>query len=84
MSLHKIDPTLTRAWKKLETHFDSIQSLHLKELFEDKNRFENFHLWFQEILFDYSKNRITQETLDLLIELAEECKVKDAIQSQFS
>lgn len=84
MSLHKIDPTLTRAWKKLETHFDSIQSLHLKELFEDKNRFENFHLWFQEILFDYSKNRITKETLDLLIELAEECKVKDAIQSQFS
>lgn len=85
MSLQKINPTLTKAWAKLENHFQTIQNKNLRSLFEeDGKRFDNFHLKFQEILFDYSKNRIDAETMNLLVELAEECQVKDAIEKQFS
>lgn len=85
MSLQKINPTQTKAWTKLENHFQTIQNKTLRILFEeDAKRFNNFHLKFQEILFDYSKNRIDAETMNLLVELAEECQVKEAIEKQFS
>lgn len=84
MSLPKINPTSTKAWKKLETHFEEIRHLHLRELFEDKNRFDKFHIKFNDFFFDYSKNRITTETIKLLIELTEECKLREAIEKQFN
>ncbi|SMC32625.1 glucose-6-phosphate isomerase [Moheibacter sediminis] len=85
MSLHKINPTETAAWKKLNSHFEEIKNQKLRDLFQnDKNRFDNFHLKFQEFLFDYSKNRIDSETINLLVELANECELKDAIEKQFS
>lgn len=85
MSLHKINPTETASWKKLNSHFEKIKNQKLRDLFQnDKNRFDNFHLKFQEILFDYSKNRIDAETMNLLVELANECELKDAIEKQFS
>jgi glucose-6-phosphate isomerase len=74
----------TLAWQKLTTHFLSLQASHLRELFaEDPERFQKFHLLFEDILVDYSKNIITRETTDLLVELAEECQLKEAIDAMF-
>ncbi|CAA6815124.1 MAG: Glucose-6-phosphate isomerase (EC [uncultured Thiotrichaceae bacterium] len=64
--------TQSRAWQKLEKHRDEMQDFHCREAFaEDPKRFDKYHVYFRELLFDYSKQRITDETLDLLIELAE-------------
>jgi glucose-6-phosphate isomerase len=85
MPLEKINPTQTKSWEKLKKHFQSVEKIHLRDLFEaDENRFQKFHIRFGEILFDYSKNRITEETKNLLLELADECGVKNAIEKQFS
>ena len=85
MSLQNINPTQTQAWKKLENHFQSIKNKSIQNLFdENKQRFEQFHIQFQDILLDYSKNRMDSETMNLLVELAEECQLKDAIEKQFS
>ncbi len=79
--LKKINPQKTNAWSKLNTHFSEMEHLHMKVLFKnDPNRFKNFSLQFEDILVDFSKNRITRETLALLIELADECDLKDAIE----
>lgn len=83
--LAKIDPTTTAAWKKLSSHFEHTNQVHLKELFsKDTNRFNSFSLQFEDILFDYSKNRITAETLKLLTQLANDTQLKAAITSMFS
>lgn len=83
--MKKINPTRTEAWKKLKNHFKEMKSVEMKDLFsENENRFNNFSIKQEEILLDYSKNRMNQETLDLLLELAEECQVKTAIESMFS
>ncbi|MDG4950527.1 glucose-6-phosphate isomerase [Weeksellaceae bacterium KMM 9724] len=83
--MKNINPTQTEAWKKLQTHFGEIKQSHLRDLFEqNQNRFQDFHVKFEEILFDYSKNRMTEATRDLLIQLAEECDLKSAINSMFS
>ncbi|WKN33406.1 glucose-6-phosphate isomerase [Porifericola rhodea] len=83
--LPNVNPTQTSAWKKLSAHFAQLKGVHMKELFNnDAERFEQFSAKFEDILLDYSKNRITQQTLDLLLELAEECKLKDAITAMFS
>jgi len=84
MPLHKINPTQTQAWKKLENHYSEIKDETLRELFRDENRFDKFHLKFNEILVDYSKNRMNEQTMKLLFELANECELKDAIEKQFS
>jgi glucose-6-phosphate isomerase len=61
--LPKIDPTATAAWKKLAAHYGALKSVHMKRLFaEDPERFRNFSVRFDDILVDYSKNRITAET----------------------
>lgn len=83
--MRNINPTQTLAWKKLQTHFVEIKEAQLRDLFEqNKNRFQDFHVKFDDFLFDYSKNRMTEETKDLLIQLAEECDLKSAINSMFS
>ncbi|MBL3658211.1 glucose-6-phosphate isomerase [Fulvivirga sediminis] len=80
-----ITPTRTEAWKKLEKHFSEIKQVHMKDLFkEDAERFNKFNLQFEDILFDFSKNRINQETFDLLISLAKETKLQEAIDGMFS
>ncbi len=85
MSLQKINPTYTKAWSKLDDHFVEIEPKSLRTLFdEDKDRFRKFHLRFKDILLDYSKNRIDEQTMELLFELAKECELKDAIEKQFS
>jgi len=83
--LEKTDPTTTNAWKKLFQHYDKIKAMHMKNMFdEDPDRFSKFSIQFEDILVDYSKNIINEETLSLLLELAEETKLKDAIEKMFS
>ena len=61
------------AWQALQRHFQQVKDLHMRDLFtQDPQRFENFSLHFGDILLDYSKNRITQETISLLCDLARE------------
>jgi glucose-6-phosphate isomerase len=83
--LPSIDPTETAAWSKLSAHFLSMQATHLRELFEeDPDRFDKFHLRLNDILIDFSKNNITKDTLDLLIELAKEVELPAAIDAMFA
>lgn len=72
------------AWSALQSHFESFQNTHLTDLFKDGNRFEEFSVQLNDILLDYSKNRINAETLKLLVDLAKETKVKDGIEAMFS
>lgn len=82
--LPKINPAETIAWQKLTAHFMMMQATHMRELFEeDPTRFEKFQLRFNDILIDYSKNIINEETIELLIELAEEVGLKESIEAMF-
>ena len=83
MSLNKIDPTKTKAWKLLKDHFSEIKSDEIKNLINNRGS-ENYHLTWNDFLVDISKNRINDQTLSLLFNLAEECGVKEAISKQFS
>ena len=70
---------------KLQTHFQEIKDKTLREFFrEDLQRAEKFSIQFENIFLDYSKNRITSETLDLLLQLAEEAGLKQKIEAMFS
>src|SRR5689334_22914320 len=82
----KVNPTTTQAWLLLKKHQqEEMQRAHIKSLFaNDPQRFNKFSLKLDDILFDYSKNIITPKTIQLLLQLAEECKVKDAIDAMFS
>ncbi|WP_164111507.1 MULTISPECIES: glucose-6-phosphate isomerase [Sphingobacterium] len=83
--LPKIDFTQTQAYKYLADHFVSINEHTLKELFEsDPARFEKFSLRLEDILLDYSKNRIDEQTMALLSQLARECKLDEAIKAMFA
>ena len=83
--LPKIDFTSTAAYKYLADHYIDITSKSLKDLVKsDNERFNKFSLTFNDILVDYSKNRIDDETVALLIQLARECRVKEAAEAMFS
>jgi glucose-6-phosphate isomerase len=83
--LPNIDFTSTQSYKYLTDHYIDIVSKSLKELFEsDNQRFEKFSLQFEDILLDFSKNRIDEQTLALLIQLARECGVNEAIDAMYS
>ncbi len=85
MALPSINPTTTKAWKKLQAHFENVKGLEMKDLFAQNNdRANQMAINWEDFYVDYSKNRITSGTINLLLELAEETKLKDAIQSQFS
>lgn len=85
MSLPKINPTKTEAWKALEKHFQETKMLQMQDVFsKDPGRADRFKIEWQDFYLDYSKNKITDETLSLLINLAEEVKLKEAIIQQFS
>ena len=81
--LAKINPTTTQAWKKLQAHF-ARTDFDLRTLFLHPERFSNFSVEKENFLFDYSKNLINEETITLLLQLAEECQLKEAIDSMFS
>lgn len=79
-----INPTQTEAWKALLAHHAEMKTVQIKDLFKkDPKRFEKMSIQFNEILFDYSKNIITDETLEKLQQLAEDCQVKNAVESIF-
>ncbi len=85
MALDTINPTTTSAWKNLQAHYEAIQHTSIKELFEaNANRFEKFSIQYPSLLVDYSKNRINEETIQLLVDLAKETKVDEAIQQMFA
>jgi glucose-6-phosphate isomerase len=83
--LSRINPTKTQAWTKLQTHYDQMSEITMLQLFhEQPDRFEQFHLWFEDMLIDYSKNIVRQETIDLLLNLAESCELGAAIEALFA
>ena len=82
--LPKINPSHTEAWKDLEDHFAN-NDFELRTLFKyNPERFKEFSLETEDLLFDYSKNLIDARTLDLLLKLAEETQLKEAIGQMFS
>jgi glucose-6-phosphate isomerase len=83
--LKKINPARTKAWKKLKEHHRAMKGQNMVNLFRgDPARFSKFSLRFEDILVDYSKNIITEETMGHLLELAEECLLRDAIEKMFT
>jgi glucose-6-phosphate isomerase len=85
MALPSVNPTTTNSWKKLQDHYNKINNNHMKDLFaQNKERANKFTINWDDFYVDFSKNRITEETLKYLLELADEVQLKDAIKSQFS
>ncbi len=85
MALPTINPTTTKAWEALKSHYENIKDKHLKDLFaQNPDRASNFSIVWNDFYIDYSKNRIDQTTKKLLIELAKEVKLDLAIQDYFA
>jgi glucose-6-phosphate isomerase len=83
--MKNINPTETQTWKKLSAQHQIVAKMHLRNLFaDDPDRFNKFNLSFEDLLLDYSKNIITEETLSLLYQLAEECDLQQAIREMFN
>lgn len=84
--MQNINPTQTKAWQALEQHQKAQSAVTIQQLFaESPNRFSDYSLSFnQQILVDFSKNKINQQTLSLLRQLAEECSLSQAIEAMFS
>ncbi|MGA8855085.1 MAG: glucose-6-phosphate isomerase [Christiangramia sp.] len=83
--MKNINPTTTEAWKELKNHFSEIKNEHMRDMFSnDENRAEKFTIKWEDFYVDYSKNRITEDTRALLLKLADECHLKEAIESYFS
>lgn len=84
MALQSINPTQTNAWKKLQAHFETMKNVQMQNLFANEPaRAEKMHIEWQDFLVDYSKNIISEETISLLQELANEAQLKDAITKYF-
>jgi glucose-6-phosphate isomerase len=80
----KINPSTTQAWNLLEKHSTKMKTLQIKELFEqDPERFKRFSFCLNETVFDFSKNILVAETISQLLQLAEDCKLKQAIEAMF-
>lgn len=85
MALKSINPTTTDAWKSLKSHFESVKDLQMTKWFaQDKERADQMTIKWEDFYVDYSKNRITPETKKLLLQLANEVNLKDAISKYFS
>ena len=83
MSLKKINPTQTKSWKKLLKHFESIKNKKIVDLLDSRKSPVKFNLVWDDFIIDISKNIIDNTTLELLLELADECNLGDAILKQF-
>ncbi len=80
-----ISPVETLAWKKLQADQQYMKGIQMKSLFtEDRERFQRCSIIFGDILFDYSKNLVNEETFAHLLDLAADCKVWEAQQAMFS
>jgi glucose-6-phosphate isomerase len=85
MPLNPQDPTQTEAWKKLEKHFEVLKNFSIRREFEkDAGHAKEFSTGWNNFFLDYSKNKIDRKTRDLLLELASEMNLKDAIEKQFT
>src|SRR5690606_22627508 len=85
MTLISTNPTGTQAWTKLREHYEDIAYFPMVEMFaQDPQRAQKFHIKWNDFLLDFSKNKINETTLSLLVELAHEMDLKDAIQKMFS
>ena len=85
MALQTINPSETKAWKKLNEHFTEMKGVSMQEMFkEDALRTQKFHIQWERFLVDFSKNKINQKTIDLLLELANDIGLKEAIADYFS
>ena len=83
--LPKINPMTTNAWNRLEEYHFEFEGKHMKELFAaDANRFQKYSVRFEDILIDFSKNIIDDEVREALVDLANECGLKNAIKSMFT
>ncbi|MBM3416514.1 MAG: glucose-6-phosphate isomerase [Bacteroidetes bacterium] len=83
--LPKINPTTTPAWQLLQQHAGEMKKVHMRELFrKDDDRFKKYSLCLKDLVFDYSKNIIKEETIKLLLQLADECRVKEGISAMFN
>jgi glucose-6-phosphate isomerase len=83
--LPRKDPSKTRPWSRLKAHKREMEKIHMRSLFQnDPNRFAHFSLTFEDMLIDYSKHRITSETLNLLLELAQATGLPKAIKQFFA
>jgi glucose-6-phosphate isomerase len=81
----KINPTTTKAWQALQQHAEEMKAIHLRDLFKnDAGRFSKYSMCLTDTVFDYSKNLITDKTIKLLLQLANECKVKEAVDAMFN
>ena len=84
MALPKINPSQTATWQKIQDHFEKMNQTSMKDLFaSDSERASKFYIQWNDFLVDYSKNIANQETLDLLLQLANEVQLKQAISSYF-
>jgi len=81
----KINPTETNAWQQLKQHHEQMRNASMKQMFKlEADRFSKFSVNAGDIIFDYSKNIVDEKTMDLLMKLAEECKVKEAMEAMFN
>ena len=84
MALKNINPTKTNAWSKLTSHFNAIKETELKELFaNDTQREKNYTITLDQLKLNYAKNRVSDETMQLLVDLANETELGDAIEKYF-
>jgi len=84
MALKNISPTDTIAWKNLTNHFEEIKNSKILDFFQDPKRLSDFSVSWKNFYADFSKNRLDRKTLGLLLDLAKQCDLENAIQSQFS
>lgn len=83
--LPTVNPTQTNAWKELENYFATFKGTQMKDMFaKDSQRAAKYSLQFEDIFVDFSKNLIDEKVMSLLLKLAEECGLKDAIEAEFS
>ena len=80
----KNKPIDKQEWKNLLNHYAKVKDVHLREFFTDTNRSNDFSFTVGDLFVDFSKNRITKETINLLIELANSMNLKEQINSMFS
>jgi len=85
MALQSKNPTQADAWKKIQSHFETMQNVQMQSMFaNDETRTEKMHIQWNDFLVDYSKNIATEETIQLLLELANQVDLKEAISKYFN
>lgn len=83
--LPTVNPTQTNAWKELENYFATFKGTQMKDMFaKDSQRAAKYSLQFEDIFVDFSKNLIDEKVMSLLLKLAEECGLKEAIEAEFT